>query len=233
MQEWINSILGVDQAGIVVFPAVFLLGIISVFTCACNLAMLGSVAGYTSSMSATTKTKTLLLSSVFFLMGVVVSMSIIGCLIGYAGGLFVESLGNYWNIVAGIVIIFLGVYMLDILPFKLPTMLFKFENKNVGIASAILLGITVGGATALHNMCCNPIYPFIIATIFVKGDIFGGFLMMLFYAFGYGGLLASAMLGVGLGLGKISKMLNKFSLIVKYVGGITLIILGFYFLITG
>jgi hypothetical protein len=40
------------------------------------------------------------------------------------------------------------------------------------------------------------------------------------------------MLGVGLGLGKISNMLSKFAVIIKYVGGITLIVLGFYLLLT-
>jgi len=49
---------------------------------------------------------------------------------------------------------------------------------------------------------------------------------------GYGIILAAAMLGVGLGLGKISKLLSKFAVVLKYAGGITLIILGFYFLIT-
>lgn len=232
MQEWINSLLSSEQTGMIVFPAVFLLGIISVFSCACNLTMLGSVVSYSGTISAISKTKTLIISSIFLLIGVVVSMSIIGCLIGYAGGFFVKSLGDYWNIVAGIVLIFFGVYMLDLLPFKIPAMSFNFQNRNAGIINAILLGITIGGATAFHNMCCNPIYPVIITTIFIKGDILWGFLMLFFYALGYGGFLAAAMLGVGLGFAKISKLLNKFSLIIKYLGGITLIILGFYFLIT-
>ena len=231
MQEWINSILSVEQAGIIVFPAVFVLGIISVFTCACNLTMLGSVVGYAGSISTTSKTKALLVSSIFLLLGVVASMSIIGCLIGYAGGLLVDTIGIYWNIVAGIILIFFGVYMLDILPFKIPVMSLNFLNKKVGITSAILLGITIGGVTALHNICCNPIYPFVIATIFVRGDTLWGLFMLLFYALGYGGFLAATMLGVGLGLSKISKILNKFSVIIKYLGGITLIIFGLHFLL--
>jgi len=67
---------------------------------------------------------------------------------------------------------------------------------------------------------------------FLKGSTFWGFSMLFFYALGYGVTLAAAMLGVGLGLGKISKLLSKFAVIIKYIGGITLIILGFYFLIT-
>jgi cytochrome c biogenesis protein CcdA len=45
---------------------------------------------------------------------------------------------------------------------------------------------------------------------------------------GYGATLAAGMLGIGLGVGKLSKWLNKSAVVIKYVGGITLIVLGFY-----
>ena len=121
MDEWINSVISSDQAGIIVLVAVFLLGVISVFTCvACNFAVLGVVGGYTGTLSAS----------------------------------------------------------------------------------------------------------------FLKGSMLWGFALLFFYALGYGITLAAAMLGVGLGLGKISKILTKSAVVIKYAGGITLIILGFYFLIT-
>jgi cytochrome c biogenesis protein CcdA len=40
------------------------------------------------------------------------------------------------------------------------------------------------------------------------------------------------MLGVGLGIGKISNTLSKFATVIKYAGGIALIAFGFYFLLT-
>jgi len=40
------------------------------------------------------------------------------------------------------------------------------------------------------------------------------------------------MLGIGLGIGKIANTLSKFATVIKYVGGIALIIIGFYILIT-
>jgi len=49
---------------------------------------------------------------------------------------------------------------------------------------------------------------------------------------GFGSTLAAAMLGVGLGIGKLSKLLTKSAVVIKYAGGITLIILGFYFILT-
>jgi len=232
MQEWINSVLSTDQAGIIVLVAVFLLGVISVFTCACNFAAIGAVAGYTGTVSATGKTKTVVVSSMSFLLGTVIALSAIGCLIGYAGELVSASIGNYWKIAAGIIAILFGVYTLDILPFKIKGISSNFQNKKSSIAGAVLFGFFMGGAISLSNLCCNPIFPLVMAASFVKGSTLWGFLMLFCYAFGYGITLAAAMLGVGLGLGKISTLLSKFAVFVKYAGGITLIVLGFYLLLT-
>jgi len=232
MQEWINSVISADHAGIIVFVAVFLLGVISVFTCACNFAAIGAVAGYTGAVSATGKTKTVILSSLSFLSGTVLALSAIGCIIGYAGEFVSGAMGNYWKIAAGIIAIFFGTYILDILPFKLPGIVPNFQNKRSGIAGAVLFGFTMGGVFTLSNLCCNPVFPLVIGASFLKGSTLWGFAMLFFYALGYGSTLAAAMLGVGLGLGTISKMLSKFAVFIKYVGGITLIALGFYFLVT-
>ena len=232
MQEWINSVLSADHAGIIVFAAVFLLGVISVFTCACNFAAIGVVAGYTGTVSASGKTKTVIVSSVCFLLGTVVALSAIGCLIGYAGELVSASMGNYWKIAAGIIAILFGVYTLDILPFKLSVISPNFQRKNTSIAGAVLFGFIIGGVTSLGSLCCNPVFPIVMGASFLKGSTIWGLAMLFFYAMGYGVTLAAAMLGVGLGLGKVSKLLSKFAVFIKYAGGITLIVLGFYFLVT-
>jgi len=232
MQEWINSVLSTDQAGIIVLAAVFLLGIISVFTCACNFAAVGAVAGYTGTVSATGKTKTIIISSICFLLGAVFALSAIGCLIGYAGEFVSASMGNYWKIAAGIIAIFFGVYTLDILPFKIKGISPNFQNKQSGIVGAVLFGFLMGGAISLGSLCCNPIFPIVVAASFVKGSALWGFFMLFSYALGYGITLATAMLGIGLGLGKMSKLLSKFAIFIKYAGGIILIILGFCLLLT-
>ena len=232
MHEWINSVLSSDHAGIIVLLAVFLLGVISVFTCACNFAVIGAVAGYTGTVSATGKTKTVVVSSLSFLLGTVIALSAIGCLIGYAGEFVSASMGNYWKIAAGIIAILFGIYTLDILPFKINGISPNFQNKRSGITGAIIFGFVMGGAVSLGGLCCNPIFPIVIGASFLKGSTLWGFTMLLFYALGYGVILSAAMLGVGLGLGKISKLLSKFTVVIKYVGGIALIVFGFYLLLS-
>lgn len=232
MQEWINSILITDEISAVVILAVFLLGVISVFSCACNFAIIGSVAGYSGTLGSTANKKTIITSSIFFLLGIVLAMSIMGCLVGYVGGFFIETLGSYWKVGVGIVLILFGIYILDVLPFKVPALSYNFENKRAGIIGAIIFGITIGGFTALSNICCNPVYPIVMAAIFVKGNIFWGLFMLLFYSLGYGGVLAMTMLGAGLGIEKVSNLLSKSAVFIKYAGGTTLILFGFYFLLT-
>ena len=141
-------------------------------------------------------------------------------------------MGDYWKIAAGLVLIFFGVYILDLFPFKIPGIALNIQNKNNGSVGAILFGFVIGGLTVLSNICCNPIFPVVVAASLVKGSTLWGFFLLFFYALGYGITLAAAMLGVGLGIGKLSKWLSKFATIIKYASGITLIVLGFYLLIT-
>ena len=232
MSEWIQSVLSSDHSGITVFIAVFLLGIISVFACACNFVIIGALTGYTGTLGATGRTKTIVASSLFFLLGNVIAMSAVGFLIGYAGEFISASIGNYWKIGAGVILILFGVYTLDILPFKIPGMSVHFQNKKSGIVGAALFGFFIGTILPLSSLCCNPLFLIVIAASFVKGSMLWGVSMLFSFALGHGIILAAAMLGVGLGLGKMSKLLSKFGVVLKYAGGIALIALGFYFLLT-
>ena len=232
MNEWISSLLSSDQTGIIALVAVFLLGVVSVFTCACNFAIIGSVAGYTSTLGATGKTKTVVISSLFFLISTVVALSALGCVIGFASEFISASMGNYWKIVAGVILILFGIYTLDILPFKIPGISLNYKSKKSGIAGAIIFGLVVGSLTPIGTLCCNPIFPIVVAASLVTGSTVWGFILMFTYSLGFGGILAAAMLGIGLGIGKISKWLTKSAVVIKYAGGITLIVLGFYFIIT-
>jgi len=232
MEEWVQSIINSDQTGILVLAAVFLLGVVSVFTCACNFAVIGAITGYSGAIGATGKTRTVVVCSLFFLIGAVIAMSAIGSLIGYASEVISASIGSYWKIGAGLLLILFGVYILDLLPFKVPGLSLNFENKKSGIGGAMVFGFIIGGLTVLSNICCNPIFPIVAAASLVGGSTWWGFLLLFFYALGYGVTIAAAMLGVGLGLGKISKALSKLAVVIKYAGGLTLIVLGFYFLIT-
>jgi cytochrome c-type biogenesis protein len=232
MQEWINNILSSDSQGVVVLIAVFLLGFISVFTCGCNFSIIGIVAGYSGTVGSSGRTKGVIWNGLFFLIGVILSMSIIGGIIGYASELISVNFGIYWKIAAGLISIFFGMFTMDLLPFKMPNISVKQTNKKRNVFSAILFGLTVGGLTLACSSCCNPIFPIIIAASFVKGSMIWGVLMLFAYSLGYGITFAAVIIGIEIGFGRTSKTFSKFGTVMKYAGGIIMIAIGFYLLVT-
>jgi len=232
MNSWINQVLNNEHATITVLIAVFFLGVISVVTCACNFAIIGVVTGYSGVSASTDKTRTVWLKGITFLIGGVISMALIGTLFGYASEWINDSIGKYWKIAAGLISILFGLYSMELLPFKLPGISIKTRQTQKGIYSAILFGLAIGGLSVTMNSCCNPIFPVILAASFVKGSAVWGLMMLTAFGMGYGLPLASAIVGFGLGLRTISKSLSLFGTIVKYAGGILLVGMGFYFLLS-
>ncbi|MEI6681549.1 MAG: cytochrome c biogenesis protein CcdA [Bacteroidota bacterium] len=232
MSPWITQVLSSDHATPAVLIAVFVMGIISVVTCGCNFAIIGVVAGYSGASASDNKTRTVIIRGLAFLAGGIVSMALIGALFGYAGQWISSSFGNWWKIAAGLISIFFGLYSMDLLPFKMPGISVKQGKPGQTALSAILFGLAIGGLSSALNSCCNPLFPVILAASFVKGSAVWGLMMLTTFAFGYGLPLAAMMVGLGLGVGKISKTLSIVGTVVKYAGGIALVILGFYFLLT-
>jgi len=59
-----------------------------------------------------------------------------------------------------------------------------------------------------------------------------GFTMLTTFACGFGLPLSAMIVGVSLGLGKISKTLTVVVTIIKYLGGTALVAFGFYLLLS-
>lgn len=230
MNTWINQVLSSEHAALTILAAVFLMGMISVVTCGCNFAVIGVVAGYSGATSSAVKTRTTVFRGLAFLLGGVISMAIIGLLFGYAGQWISSSLGNYGKIVAALIAIFFGIYSMDLLPFTLPGMNLKQERNETGTLAAILFGLAVGGLFSALNTCCNPLFPIVLAATFIKGSALWGFMMLTTFALGYCIPLAAMMIGLSVGIGRAAKTLNLVGTIVKYIGGVSLVLIGFYLL---
>jgi cytochrome c biogenesis protein CcdA len=232
METWINEVLRSDHASIMILFAVLLMGILSVFTCACNFAIIGVVAGYSGASTVAGKSRIMIWKGFAFLIGTILSMSLIGALFGFAGKWISDSLGSYWKIVAGLVAIFFGLYSMEWLPFKVPSFSIKSAESHKNTFTAVIFGLAVGGLSAACNSCCNPFFPVILAASFINGSALWGFLMLTTFALGFGLPLAAMIVSISLGIGKISKTLSAIVTIAKYSGGIALIGFGFYLLIS-
>jgi cytochrome c biogenesis protein CcdA len=230
METWIHEALNNEHASIMILIAVLVMGILSVFTCACNFAIIGVVAGYSGASQTTGNTKLVLWKGFAFLAGTVLSMSLIGALFGFAGHWISASLGNYWKIAAGLIAIVFGLYSMELVPFKLPGLSFKTRDSHKSLYSAVIFGIAVGGLSSACNTCCNPFFPVILAASFVKGSTLWGLVMLTAFGLGFGIPLTAMIVGVNLGAGRISKSLTSVMTVMKYLGGIALILFGFYLL---
>src|SRR3989339_981014 len=123
MQEWINQILSSGEYSLTFFIATFLLGLIGTFTSCCNFAVIGAVASYSgaANTNADDKNKKVLSKSIFFFLGMIVSLSIVGAITGLASNIIGNAMGSYWKIAAGLLLLFFGLLTLNILPFKIPS----------------------------------------------------------------------------------------------------------------
>ena len=231
MQEWINHMLNSDHLSFSVVAASFLLGVIGSVTSCCNFAIIGAVAGYSTSLGVEKKTRLVWISGIAFLLGTVISMAIVGALMGYASDVMSDSMGTWWKLAAGLLAIFFGLATLNLLPFKIPSVSFSGKPGG-GMFSALLFGLVVGGISVASNSCCNPVFPIILGASFLKGSIIWGILFLVSFGIGYGLPMAAAMIGLGIGVGKVSNTFNKISKWIKYFAGSLLIAVGFYFLFT-
>ena len=99
MQEWINQVLQSPSFDIAVLPASFLLGVLGANPC-CTAPLLGAVAGYSGSLSQRGGRRAIVLAGIFFMLGTVVALAIVGAATGFVSQLAGNSLGS-WKMFAG------------------------------------------------------------------------------------------------------------------------------------
>lgn len=231
MQEWISKTIESPAFGFAVLPAAFLLGLLSsVASALCSLPMFGAVLGYSASREKADG-RSALLSALFFIVGTVASLVVIGGVTCAAGEVAQSSLGRYGRLIAGMIVIFFALASLKLLPFKLgggkPAV---NESKPKGLAGAAVLGFALGGGVSISSMCCNPGIFVILGVVIMRGYSPASVAMLIIYAIGFSLPLAGIILGVS--LGKMNIRAKRLELAVRTIAGVLLIVAGFYLLAT-
>ena len=231
MQEWINQTLESGAFSVTVLLASVLLGLISSIACACcTFPILGAVVGYSGSRKGR-GWQAVLLAGLFFMLGTIIATVILGSVAGFMGQLAQNTLGRYWRLVGGFIIIFFGLGTLRLLPFKLPKRKApKDESQPQGLFPAALFGFIVGGGIGFCSMPCNPGIFIILGVAVLQGYTLQTFSMLIAYAIGFSLPLAAIMLGVSFGK-SVAKAKTTMA-VIRNVAGIILIAAGFYFLAT-
>ena len=229
--DWVNQVMQSEDFGLMILPASFLLGLITAVGSSCNLGIVAAVVGFAGSRDDSFKKREAALTAVFFLLGTMASLILLGLLVGYFGQIAADSFGRWGRLVMGLGAIFFGIISLDLLPFKLPSMDVSRRVRPSSMAGAAVFGLVVGAASVTCTIaCCGPLLPVVLSVAAARGEVIWGASILGMFALGYSLPLAALMLGVG--MGRMASFAQKIVKPIRYVAGIILIAVGLYLLAT-
>ena len=207
-----------------------LLGTVSAATSACcTLPALGILIGYSGARQEQNQ-RAAIGTVVFFTIGTILSLMIIGGIAGFIGQTAQISLGSYWKIFAGIVAIAFGLATLKMLPFEFSTLNLnttRTGSKKLGSAAA---GLLMGGSIAACSLPCNPGIFIVLGAAVLQGQVVWATLLLAMFALGFSLPLGTVLLGVT--LGKLAVISKSTDTAIRWVSGCMLLVAGFYLLIT-
>lgn len=205
------------------------LGTVSAATSACcTLPALGILIGYSGAREEKSR-RAAVGSVIFFTLGTILSLMIIGGIAGFVGQTAQTSLGGYWKLFAGVVAIFFGLATLKLLPFDLPAVNKTTTNCSVNIGPATA-GLLMGGGVAASSLPCNPGIFIVLGAAMLQGQVVWATLLLAMFALGFSIPLGAVLLGVS--LGKTALLSNNADTAIRWVSGCILMVAGFYLLAT-
>ena len=180
-----------------------------------------------------------LLLAVVYVLGIVITYSILGVAVASTGAVFGQIMANPWVIGSiSLILVTLGMSMLGAFEFRLPYALQNRLNTvgGAGYAGAFAMG-TVAGVIAAP--CTGPALAVVLTYIATTGSLVLGFWLMFTYAFGMGMLFIGYAVGMGLvfmGVRSFSGVLaalprsGGWMYVLENLLGISVITLALYFL---
>jgi len=207
-----------------------LLGIVSAAASACcTLPAMGILLGYSGARQEHDR-RAALRSVIFFSVGTVLSLMLIGGIAGFVGQSAQSSLGSYWKIFAGIVAILFGLATLKPLPFNLPASSSTKSTTRFGKLGPAAAGLLIGGGVAASSLPCNPGIFIVLGAAILQGQIIWATLLLAMFALGFSIPLAAVLLGVS--LAKTALLSKNADIAIRWISGCILLVAGFYLLIT-
>ncbi|MCL2141004.1 MAG: hypothetical protein FWH42_05010 [Dehalococcoidia bacterium] len=232
MDNWVSQILTGGASGGVMLVAAFLFGLSSAATTAgCGgLPAMLVIIGYSSSTSAASRKRTLFMAAAAFAISTIVVLGLLGVIISFASGSVMDStsmIGFIVKKILGLVMVILGLSALDWLPMRFPSFRISTEKLPSGILGALLLGSSVGLATAGCAATCSPMQmPLVLGMAALRGKILDGFLILFLFAIGFVAPLVAIMLGAG--MTSATKYMARIDKPLRIVTGVFMIVIGLW-----
>ena len=158
----------------------FVWGMISVLFSPCHLASIPLIVGYVGGQEKMVHPRQAGLYSVLFTSGLFLTIALIGIICALLGRML-GDVGNYWQILMGIILIWVALGMLGVEKCSLSgSLLYKLNIK--GMFGAFVLGLAYG---VLSGSCTFGFIAPILAIITVQEKVITGILYIILFATGH------------------------------------------------
>ncbi|SDU46670.1 cytochrome c biogenesis CcdA family protein [Desulfobacula phenolica] len=206
----------------------FLWGLISVLFSPCHLASIPLIVGYVGGQEKMVNPRQAGLYSVLFTSGLFLTIALIGFICALLGRML-GDVGNYWQILIGIILIWVALGILGVEKCSMSgSLLYKMNLK--GRFGAFALGLAYG---VLSGSCTFGFIAPILAIITVQEKIATGVLYIILFALGH----CLPIVIAGSSTAAVKKLLensawNGIGMWFRKISGSTIAVLGVYFIIT-
>ena len=210
---------------LIAYFSVFIAGLISAFS-PCVLITIPLVISYVGGY-AEGDVKRSFSFSLAFVVGLSITFTILGAIASLMGTLL-GDVGSLWKYILAAVAIVMGLQMMGLLNFQIPTpRLVKTEQK--GLIGAFLLGMLFGVAS---SPCATPVLALILTFVASKHNLAYGTSLLFVYALAHTVLIFAV--GVSTGLAEVflkSRKVADFSVYAHKVSGALFVLIGLYVLL--
>jgi cytochrome c-type biogenesis protein len=205
----------------------FIAGIIS-FLSPCVLPLVPGYISFVSGVSAeeignSKEQKTVIINSIFFILGFSIIFVLLGVSATWVGALFASKKMVFTRI-AGLVIIFFGIFKLGVIrsfAFYKDTR-FHIRDRKFGTLGALIIGAAFAFG---WTPCVGPILGAILAYAGTLGKMNQGILLLLVYSMGLGLPFLAVAIGLNRCLGLFDRI-RKHLRLIEVTSGVIMIILG-------
>ena len=164
----------------IAFAGSFLWGMVSVLFSPCHLASIPLIVAYVGGQERVLQTRQAGYYSVAFTSGLFTTIALIG-VISVLLGRMLGDIGNYWQILVGVILIWVALGMLGVEKCSMSgSLLYRLHLK--GLFGALVLGLAYG---VLSGSCTFGFIAPILAIISVQKEVSTGLLLILLFAVGH------------------------------------------------
>jgi len=227
MFETITKFAGhLENITFLTYPIIIFLGLLSGITAlTCCLPLVPAIAGFIGIQDLSRRR--LFTVPFFIMLGSIVTLVVLGVIVSFAGITLQKSLGTYWYYFIGAVCIIVGLFVLGLI--KVPTSIRIPEIKQKGFIGPFLFGLCMGGVMGFSSSCCLPALPIILTYAAIQGRPVHGGLIMASFAIGQ----SIPLFAIGLFSNVLGKFANRWSVYIKRIAGVVLLLTGIYFIWRG